>query len=85
MSLRSKTVSVSPTRGSDSSGKCESPPVAMRPTFQGLRATTRAMCWPNAKHRRAVGWGATKQLIQMGTSGGIGREPCITLTGLRKA
>ena len=72
-------------RATDSSGKCESPPVAMMPTFQSPRATTRAMCWPKAKQRRAVGCGATKQLIQIGTSGGIGRVPCIVLTGARKA
>ena len=28
----------------------------MMPTFHGLFATTRAMCWPKAKQRRAVGW-----------------------------
>src|ERR671919_638773 len=48
-SLRSKTVSVSPTRASESSGKCDRPPVAMIPTFHGAAAITRARCWPKAK------------------------------------
>src|SRR6266571_1263626 len=39
MSLRSKTVSVSPTRGSDSSGKWERPPVARSPWDVGIIAT----------------------------------------------
>src|SRR2546425_216809 len=81
MSLRSNTVSVSPTRGSDSSGKWERPPVAMMPTFHGLLATTRAMCWPKAKQRRAVGCGGTEQVTQMGTRGGSGRAPRIGLPG----
>ena len=55
------------------------------PTFQGLFATTRAMCWPNWKQRRAVGWGAMNAFTKMGTSGGMGRVPSMVLTGLRKA
>src|SRR3984893_16058366 len=42
ISFRSNTVSVSPTRPSNSSGKCDRPPVAIMPTAQGLFATTRA-------------------------------------------
>ena len=43
------------------------------------------MCWPKAKQRRAVGWGATKAFTKIGTSGGMGRGPCSVFTGLRKA
>ena len=57
----------------------------MIPTFHGEAATTRAMCRPKSKQRLGVGWGATKQFTQIGTSGGIGRVPCMVLTGLRNA
>ena len=43
------------------------------------------MCRPKSKQRFGVGWGATKQFTQIGTSGGIGRVPCMVLTGLRNA
>ena len=46
--------------------------MAIRATFHGPSATTRAMCRPAAKQRRAIGSGATKQFTQKGTSGGAG-------------
>src|SRR2546421_6006031 len=72
---RSNSTSEAPTRASDSSGKGQSPPGAITATFQGPAATARAMSWPAAKQRRAGGSGATKQVTQKGTGGGIGRGP----------
>ena len=66
-------------------GKCESPPVAMMATRQGVAATTSqdaarrrssAARWAEAPRRSSPRWAP---------SGGMGRVPCSVFTGLRKA